>query len=212
MEARMTRIETMMEALLHDRALMMTPTRSLDRDDTVNDSAMSMAMLDPINPALVLLDQASQVELPQHDSTSSIDPLLSTDATVLRVGNRNFSFPTPFVYQDYIDFFFREVQPFHPCIDEHVFRMRSHHMLIGGAVQPNNVCFLGLNYIMFAWQDIATEVASSSSNDKPPGWKWLQLADDVVGTRQLDGQGDLSLAQFLLFKVCIPKHPATTCR
>jgi hypothetical protein len=81
-------------------------------------------------------------------------------------------------------------------------------MLAMANVEADDVCFLGLNYMIFAWQDLSTEVKLPSGNVTPPGWHWLQLADGVVGTRQLHGQGDLSLAQFLLFKVRISSIPS----
>jgi hypothetical protein len=202
MEARMARVETMIEALLHDRAMAITPSGSIERDDAATDMAMSMPMLDPVNPALALLGQPSHTAPSQEDPISTIDPFLSPDMTVLRVGNRTLAFPTPLVYQTYTTTFFQKLQSFHPCIDEHLFCMRSDHMLSKGDVHSDDVCFLGLNYIIFAWQDISTGVKPSNGNATPPGWHWLQLADDVVGTRQLHGQGDHSLAQFLLFKVC----------
>ena len=200
MEARMVRVEAMMEALLQERSMTMTPSRSMDRDDSGNNVAM-LPLLDPVNPALTLMDQGSRITQPHNEVTSSIDPTLSTDTTGLRFGNRSLAFPTPVVYHTYIDVFFRELQPFHPCIEEHSFHMRSERILATGCVEADDVCFLGLNYIIFALQDISTGANLPAGNSTPSGYRWLQLADDVVGTRQLHGQGDLSLAQFLLFKV-----------
>ena len=201
MEARMARVEAMMEMLLQDRAMTMTPSGSIEREEAGRDMAMSIPLLDPINPALTLLDQPLQSGPSQDDMTSAIDPHLSTDTTTLRVGNRNFAFPTLNVYQNYITSFFQELQSLHPCVDEHFFRVRSDHMLAKSEVHSDDVCFLGLNYIIFAWRDILSRDKAPTSSGTRPGWHWLQLADDVVGTRQLHGQGDQSLAHFLLYKV-----------
>ena len=80
MEARMARVEAMMEALLQERSMTMTPSRSMDRDDSGNNVAM-LPLLDPVNPALTLMDQGSQITQPHNEVTSSIDPTHSTDTT-----------------------------------------------------------------------------------------------------------------------------------
>ncbi|KAJ4340612.1 hypothetical protein N0V95_007437 [Ascochyta clinopodiicola] len=187
MEARMARVEAMMEALLHDRAMTATPNASLERAESASDvvmsTSMSMPILDTINPTLALLD-----------------PLLGTDITTLRLGNRTLVFPTPAAYQGYVDSFFRELQCFHPCVDEQAFRLRGENVLSKPEVHQDDVCFLALNYIIFAWHDASIETTGPNPNNKPAGWHWLQLADDIVGSRQLYGQGDVSLAQFLVFK------------
>ncbi|XPS73054.1 hypothetical protein M3J09_005207 [Ascochyta lentis] len=190
MEARMARVEAMMEALLQDRA------------ESTTDAAMSMSMptLDAINPALALLGQPPQTAFAHPSSASAIDPLLGTDITTLRLGSRSLVFPAPATYQQYIDCFFRELQCFHPCVDEQLFRLRSESMLAKPEVHHDDVCFLALNYIIFAWHDASSETAEPNPDNKPAGWHWLQLADDAVGSRQLYGQGDVSLAQFLVFK------------
>ncbi|KAH6629184.1 hypothetical protein C7974DRAFT_182614 [Boeremia exigua] len=196
MEARMSRIEVMMEALLQERAMYAASNGNPERDDTGSDIPMSLPLVDPINPALSFLSQ------PPHDSQpqDAIDPLLGTDTTTIRFGGQSFVFPVPTVYQNHIDTFFRELQVCHPCIDEHLFRTRSVKMLAEAKVHPDNACFLALNYIIFALHAASTEGTRPGSDDKLAGWHWLQLADDVIGKRQFYGQGDISLAQFLFLK------------
>ncbi|KAJ4982653.1 fungal specific transcription factor domain-containing protein [Stagonosporopsis vannaccii] len=199
MEARMARIEAMMETLLQERSLYSMSSASAGRDDSGGDLPMPMSISDPINPALSFLDQSPHVVHPQD----AIDPLLDTETTSIRVGSQSFVFPAPATYQNYIDNFFRETQLFHPCIDEHLFRARSAKMLSGADIHPDNACFLALNYVVFALRVVLTEIVPPESDHKLPGlpgWHWLLLADDVIGKRQLYGQGDISLAQFLLFK------------
>ena len=198
MEARMARVESMMEALLQERALYASPHRSEERDDSGSDMAMSMPMLHLMSPTLTLPNQV--VPQPSH-SQDAIDPLLGTNTSSLRMGNQTVIFPAPNVYQEYIDSFFRELQMFHPCVDEQLFRNRSKKMLAAAEVLPSDVCFLGLNYIIFALYAASFEANRSVCDDTPDGWHWLQLADDVVGKRQLYGQGDISLAQYLILKV-----------
>lgn len=200
MEARMTRIESMMDALLQDRAMYMTPSGIIELDESGSDIVMSMPMNDPANPARVLLSQPSR----SHHLQDVIDPLLGTDTTNLHVGNRSLVFPVPVVYQSYINIFFRDLQCYHPCVDEQLFRTRSEKMIGSAEVHSDDACFLALNYIIFALHLASTDttVQGPHNNNKPAGWHWLQLADAVVGNRQLYGQGDISLAQFLVFKVC----------
>lgn len=204
MEARMARVEAMMETLLQDRAVTIMAHGGMERSESGSDMAISMPLLDPINPALALLGQSSQNPYPQGSPASAIDPLLSTDTTTLRIGSRSIPFPTPIVYQGYIDSFFRELQCFHPCVNERLFRTRSGNMVAKSEVHSDDACFLALNYIIFAWRDALSEAPEPTPDDnKPAGWHWLQIADDVVGRRQFYGQGDVSLAQFLVFKVGI---------
>jgi hypothetical protein len=159
---------------------------------------MSMPMLDLMSPRLTLPNQVA----PQlSHSQNAIDPLLGTNTSSLRMGSQTVIFPAPNVYQDYIDSFFRELQIFHPCVDEQLFRTRSERMLAAAEVLPSDVCFLGLNYIIFALYAASFEANRSVCDDTPDGWHWLQLADDVVGKRQLYGQGDISLAHYLVLKV-----------
>jgi hypothetical protein len=198
MEARMARVESMMEALLQERALYASPHRSMERDDSGSDMAMSMPMLDLMSPRSTLPNQVAPQLLHSQDA---IDPLLGTNTSSLRMGSQTVIFPAPNVYQDYIDSFFRELQIFHPCVDEQLFRTRSEGMLAAAEVLPSDVCFLGLNYIIFALCAASFEANRPVCDNTPDGWHWLQLADDVVGKRQLYGQGDISLAHYLVLKV-----------
>lgn len=189
MEARMARIESMMEALLQERAVYTTPSGGLHHE--------SMPTADTVNPTMAFLGQPLQPPHPQD----AIDPLLGTDKANVRVGNRSLVFPDPIICRSYIDTFFREFHIYYPCVDEQRFRSRSQRMLARPEVHPDYACFLALNYIMFALHAISNEPTAPDLEIKPPGWHWLQLADEVVGKRQLVGHGDISLAQFLLFKV-----------
>jgi hypothetical protein len=197
MEARMSRIEGMMEALLQERSMYTTPSGGLHYDKNGSDIAMSMSMADSSNPALAFLEQPPQTVHPQD----AIDPLLGADTAILRVGNRNLVFPELAVYQNYVDTFFGNFNCYYPCIDEQRFRSRSQRVFVGPEVHADDVCFLALNYVAFALHAISNETTAPDHLNKPPGWHWLQLADEVVGRRQLVGHGDISLAQFLLFKV-----------
>lgn len=195
----MARIESMMEALLQERAMHITPPAGLHDGGNGSDIAMSMTIGDSVNPALAFFGQPTQGIQPRlHDV---IDPLLGTDTADVRLGNRSLMFPDPAVYQGYITTFFDEFHGYHPCVDEKRFRSRSQRMLAVSGVHPDDFCFLALNYIMFALHAVSNNTTASDRQSKPPGWCWVQIADEVIDKRQFMGHGDISLAQFLLFKV-----------
>ncbi|KAF1922590.1 uncharacterized protein M421DRAFT_352781 [Didymella exigua CBS 183.55] len=196
MEARMCRIESMMEALLQERTMHTTPSAGLLRENGI-DIALSTSIADSVSPGQAFLSQPSQA----IRSQDPIDPLLDTDTANVRVGNRNLVFPDPAIYQIYTDTFFHDIHCYYPCVDEQNFRSRSQNMLAVPEVHPDDVCFLALNYITFAFHAVSNETTAPGYESKPPGWHWLQIADEVVGKRQLVGRGDIHLAQFLLFKV-----------
>ncbi|KAF2998582.1 hypothetical protein E8E13_006361 [Curvularia kusanoi] len=200
MEARMARIESMMDALLQERTMFTSPHRSVERDESCNDMGMSLSIPMPMphlmHPPTSLSSQASP---PVPHSQDAIDPSLDTEMSSLRVGSQTLAFPVQHLYEKYVDCFFRQLQMFHPCVDEELFWTRSARMLSAPEVLPNDVCFLGLNYMIFAMY-IAVIGGTRSYESKPAGWHWLQLADDVVGQRQFYGQGDVSLAQYLVLK------------
>lgn len=197
MEARMARIESMMEALLQERAIYTTSLADLRHEGNGSDIAMSMSLSASVNPALPFLGQLPQNAPPQN----AIDPLLDADTATVRLGNRNLMFPDNAIYQGYITMFFDEFHAYYPCVDEQRFRSRSQRILAVPEAHPGDACFLALNYIIFALHAVSNNPAAPDRQSKPPGWHWLQHADDVIGKRQLMGYGDVSLAQFLLFKV-----------
>lgn len=197
MEARMSRVESMVQAILQERSSHTAPSRGTHLDENSSDVDVSLSMADSVSPALAFLTQPLQVTHPQY----AIDPLLDTGTAYVRVGNRSLDFPGPAILQDYIDGFFRDVQCYHPCIEEQRFRSRSQRVLAEPEVHPEDVCFLALNYVMFALHAISNETTIPGRQNELPGWHWLQLGDEVIGRRQLVGLGDICLAQFLLFKV-----------
>lgn len=166
---------------------------------------------DSVSPALAFLGQTSQTTQPQD----AIDPLLGAGADIanVRVNNRSLVFPDSVAYQNCIHTFFDDFHCYYPCVDEQRFRVRSQKMLAPPEVHPDDVCLLALNYIMFALHAVSSETTTLDRQINPPGWHWLQLADVVVGKRQFVGHGDISLAQFLLFKVrtsiALPYHVRT---
>ena len=211
MEARMARIEAMMEALMRDRGLAMTPMGSIEREDNGSDgfrgdAALSVPPLDPINPALAFMGQPSLFSHEPSDSGNSALPgpgpaFNGEPPHLIQVGNKKLPYPSPADYQQYLASFFTDIHLSHPCIDESEFRGRSEHMLASTTIPLQDHQFLALNYSIFACCDILLNVAPIDTG-KPKGWRWLELADDLVDKRSLlNGSGDLTLIQCVLFQV-----------
>lgn len=201
MEARMARIETMMEALIHDRGMTMTPMGSIERDDTASDVAFALPLLDPINPALAHMEHPADMAYESHDWRPSAEPPLT-----IRLDHRPLPFPRLAEYRKYMDSFFADIHLRHPCIDQGDFRARGERILAGASLHANNVFFLALNYAIFACCDILLDSAIHVSDSKPTGWHWFQVADDLVDKNALlGGPPNLVLIQLLLFQVSV--HP-----
>ena len=209
----MARIEAMMEALMRDRGLTMTPMGSIEREDSGNDGfrdepGFAMPPLDPINPALAFMGQPSLFSQDASNPTQSLmpapgSPFGTEQSRIVHVGNRTMPFPAPAEYQQYLLSFFTDVHLSHPCIDEADFRTRGEHMLSNNVVQPRDNHFLALNYIIFASCDALLNTAPADIS-KPVGWRWSEAADDLLDKKSLlNGDGDLTLIQCVLFQVSL---------
>jgi hypothetical protein len=197
MEARMARIESMMESLVQERALTVTPGGSMERDDIISDELFTSHFSHGRRAS-------SKLECPEWTRPSTSAPSLSNRAdspATVRLGSTNLLFPRPFDYQKYIDFLFHDLSPYYPCINEADFRMRSEQMLAAPVIHNSDTCFLALHYMIFACSDIAVDSFPVGVNPKPPGWQWFNAADDLVRQRELSGRADMSLIQYLVLKV-----------
>ncbi|EUC30313.1 hypothetical protein COCCADRAFT_28788 [Bipolaris zeicola 26-R-13] len=212
MEARMARVEAMMEALMRDRGLTMTPMGSVERDDGASDgfrggdaAAFPIPPLDPINPALAFMGQSALFSQEPSNPTSSTisgpeSSFIVETPHLVHLGGRSMSFPSPAEYQQYLMSFFTDIHLSHPCIDETDFRSRGEQMLANAAIQPEERHFLALNYIVFACCDALLNVSPLDAS-KPAGWRWSEIADDLLDKKSLvSGNGDLTLIQCVLFQ------------
>jgi len=215
MEARMARIEAMMEALMRDRGLTMTPMGSVEREENGSDAfrgdaALSVPPLDPINPALAFMGQPSLFSENSLEPANPVAPgagsLINGDPShLVQFGNRKLPFPSPADYQQYLASFFTDIHLSHPCIDEPEFRNRSQHVLASASIPSEDREFLALNYTIFACCDILLNVAPIDTG-KCKGWRWLEMADELVDKRSLlSGCGDLTLIQCVLFQVRVQR-------
>ncbi|KAH6865478.1 hypothetical protein BKA58DRAFT_222095 [Alternaria rosae] len=205
MESRMARIEAMMEALMRDRGLTMTPMGSVEREENGSDAFRGDAVLpvpplDPINPALAFMGQPSLFTQESADSANPDAGSPINTEHLIQVGNRKVPFPSSADYQQYLASFFTDIHLSHPCIDEPEFRNRSQHMLASTTISSEDCEFLALNYTIFACCDVLLNVAPIDTG-KPKGWRWLEMADELVDKRSLlSGSGDLTMMQCALFQ------------
>lgn len=119
----------------------------------------------------------------------------------IRVGARTLPFPSPVKYAEYIDFFFDDVNPCHPGLNEAEFRTRSERLLKNDPIDRSEICFLALNYIIFASVDMLLDVQPVTERGRLAGWHWFLAANELVGKRKASGRGDLCMIQLLMFEV-----------
>lgn len=164
-EARMARIESMMDSLMLERGRTVTPRISMERDAAASDRLHADFLMQIAGEATMSafppiaegdLDFESGSGRIRH-SISAVSPASSADAAAtIRVGPKTLAFPNPPEYQRYLDIFFDDIAPYYPCVNELEFRINSEKLLSASAIQPDHVSLLALNYIVFACSDIAT--------------------------------------------------------
>ncbi|KAH8816078.1 fungal-specific transcription factor domain-containing protein [Xylogone sp. PMI_703] len=222
-EARLERLEKSMEIVVsqlpgNQERFSVEPAQvNVDTRDFQGDTSFQApieefnANLAPVKLQLGISNQRSSSSPKSSDemrnasatspSGSTSDPLSS-----IRVGRSNMPFPNQTEYATYIEFFFDDINPCHPCTNEADFRRRSERLLASSSVDPSEVCFLALNYIVFACADVLLGVSTTTKHSTPPGWHWFLAANDLVGKRKVSGQGDLSLIQFLVYEAFYLVH------
>ena len=207
MEARMARIEGMMETLIQERATTATPRMSTERDEAVGDVVQPDLNItgEPFFPNFVQQRHQSfhldSPERPRLSASMASPPSPSQSPISIRVGSKTFAFPPPLSHQKAIDFFFADLSAYYPCVNEADFRLKSDRMLATPSLPPTDACFLALSYIIFACVDMALDTTVSQAEAKPAGWAWFQAADDLVGSKAIVGQGHLTMMQYLILKV-----------
>jgi hypothetical protein len=188
MEERMARMEAMLEMLMQERGMTFPPNGGLEREESVgfrSESAFPLPLLDPIHPALEQMTQHSSEQM-QHTLLAEDAAFASDASSFVRAGNQNLPFPDSARYQQYVSQFFIDLFPRHPCIDQADFASRTQRIITDGATETSDIYFLALCYAIFACCDAVPQMhdAAASSNDKPPGWHWYQLADSLVDAKK----------------------------
>ncbi|KIW12258.1 hypothetical protein PV08_09534 [Exophiala spinifera] len=126
----------------------------------------------------------------------------------VRVGSQFLPFPSTSDYQNYIDFFFEDINPCHSCVNESDFKQKNHNLARGAFARSDDICFLALNYIIFACADILRNVdpVHELTSAPCPGWKWFLASDALLRKRKLSGKADLCLIQFLIYEAFYLVH------
>ncbi|OQU94101.1 Fungal Zn2-Cys6 binuclear cluster domain-containing protein [Cladophialophora immunda] len=126
----------------------------------------------------------------------------------VRVGSQFLPFPSPADYQNYVDFFFEDINPCHSCVNESDFKHKNRNLARGAFARSDDICFLALNYIIFACADILRNVdpVQESTSAPCPGWKWFLASDALLRKRKLSGKADLCLIQFLIYEAFYLVH------
>jgi hypothetical protein len=148
---------------------------------------------------------SGQHESPAQQARSPSIPL-GEQTRGLRVGARFLPFPSHRDYDDYVDFFFADINPCHSCVNEADFKHKNKNLRRCTFAHGDDIGFLALNYIIFACADILREIELVPNPSRCPGWNWFLAADSLLGKRKLSGQADLCLIQFLIYEVRLPLH------
>jgi hypothetical protein len=195
MEARMSRMEAMIEALVQDRGLV-PPQGSIERDGSGSGPRRSMTVFS--NPALDPVLAQMQHQVPEHAHAPTED-----DVSTIRYGNRELPFPGIGQYQQYMSAFFDDIHLRHPCVNEAEFNARTQKIVTDGIASTSDVYHLASSYIIFACCDSLLDVAPLDTiGNKPSGWHWFQLADSVTHDEpSLSSGSNLDLIRFRLFEV-----------
>lgn len=210
MEARMARIESMMEALIQERGISVTTRGSFELETSGNESyhaeAASQAHPDLFGGHLVPVGQQPSEYMEPSSSRSRAMSMLSTamitdQPGTITFGSQVLQFPAQPVYQKYLDHFFSQLSFYHPCIDEVEFRNLSSDLVNTGQARPAQRDFLALHYAMFAYVDIESDTSAYDLGSIPPGWHWSQLVDELIGKRPGCGAVDTTIVCVLIFQV-----------
>ena len=209
METRLARIESMMEMLIRDRGIGITPRGSIETDDVVmdgyNGDGMSQAHMDAFAANLVPV-RPPPPSFPTNNADPHLQHAIPARATQnfehpIRYGTRDLPFPSPEEYQRYLDFFLWDLNTYYPCVDETELDSYSVIILSKPVIEDHKACQLALLYIIFACVDVLGGTSRPNFEEKPAGWQWFNLADDIIDKRKFTGRGGLCLLQCLILEV-----------
>ena len=126
-------------------------------------------------------------------------PLTESRSTI-QFASRTLPFVSSVEHDDYLHFFFHDINPCHSCVNEADFQTKVAHLRSGPAVTKDNLSFLALNYIIFACADVLQNIELNQSEATTPGWSWYLAADGIIGKLKVSGSVDVSLIQFLIYE------------
>lgn len=210
----MTRIETMMDALMRNQGILMAPMANTEREgsDGMRSQASSMIPLfETLHPTLVQMEQQPNFALEQPTWTqtaSTIDNGArgSEAHRVLYLEDRllPLTFPTNRDCDRYLHSFFTDIHLRCPCINEEEFRMESGKLLETAerGVETMQFPLLALHYIIFACCEVLLESTPPGGSQAPAGWHWCELAQSVLREKSaLNSESNYMLIQTSLLQV-----------
>lgn len=169
MEARMARIESMMESLMLERGMTVSPRLSMERDAAASERLHADFLMQIAGEASLSFPPITQGDFGNDNpgrirhSVSAVSPMGGGDpSSTLHVGAKTCLFPNPTEYQRLLDVFFDDIAPYYPCVNELEFRMGSDKLLSASSIRANDITLLALNYIIFACCEMTVT----------PGWSF----------------------------------------
>ncbi|KAL6710307.1 hypothetical protein ACN47E_009253 [Coniothyrium glycines] len=229
LEARMSRIENMMEALMRNQGMLIAPMSNIEREGSVgtrSQASSTMPLFDSIHPALTQIEEQPTFALEPSNWMQTAMPAdtSSKEAKAHRMLYLEgrlmpLTFPTEQECEQYLHTFFSDIHLRYPCIDEAIFREQS-NTLLGDAqsgVAVGQFPLLALHYIIFACCDILLGSPPAESNRAPPGWHWCEMSQSIVAEEDLLERKDalvpihLLLFQALYCSFADLSRPAYTC-
>jgi hypothetical protein len=143
--------------------------------------------------------------VPAHHHAASPSQVIRRTFSI-SVGRDSLAFPEPTAYESYLDFFFKDINPCHSCVNEADFRSKAIALISTQRIKREDLWFLALNYIIFACADILQDTNTEVHNKELPGWNWFQIAEELIGNRKVGGGGDASLVQYLIYEAFYLMH------
>ncbi|KAF4547899.1 Transcription activator of gluconeogenesis-like protein 2 [Elsinoe fawcettii] len=188
-----------------------------DGDDYTDRETLSFQGESALMPTITSLEANLQLspesrqipgrsEPPTPRASHSNRPTTTNNEKTDLLGAGNLPFPSKATYDSHVQFFFEDVNPCHPCVNEADFHHRARRLKLGSPVLPKEVCFLALNYIIFACVDFLRASDAEVPGQHFPGWKWYLAADRLVGKKKTSGHGDLCLIQYLVYEELLPNE------
>lgn len=111
--------------------------------------------------------------------------------------------PTRSSYTKYIDFFFKEINPYYPCVNEAHFRERSKRLVTKDfAENDDEKSLLALHYIIFACSEMLLDIKPLANGTPSSESEWLFNADNVYRKLNFNERWNSRKIQFLVYKVC----------
>lgn len=122
------------------------------------------------------------------------------------LASRQLSFPSDSDCEQYLAFFFDDINACHPVVNEADFRTKSAQMVSSFRLSQRTKYLLALHYIIFACADVLLHVSRDKDPSQRPGRRWYRAASELVENLKSSGHGDISLVQYLVLEAFYLVH------